>query len=162
MRGYKKYFTLLAVGLLLMAPCSAQTTLQLVVERQNGMDVTFFIHYDKPVVTFDKAKLVVKAEKENFEAAISQVKRFSFKDVPDKMESTMKPSIDFQKVGEDKYEIVGLESVDDLQVLTTTGKVVRKGVAYSNGRLLVELSGLATGVYLIKIGNIQTIKILKK
>lgn len=150
------------MGMLFMAPCTAQTTLQLVVERQKGSDVTFKIHYDKPVVTFDKTTLIIKSEKENFEAAVSQVKRFRFEDVLDKVDDMVTPSVSFQKVGENKFEIDGLEKAGDVQVLTTDGKVVKKGVDYYHGRLLIDLSGLQPDVYLIRVGNIQTIKIFKK
>ena len=163
MKTRKKHLVAMAISLLSILSGMSQTTNILVVERLNGDTVSYSITYDKPLVTFTKNAMVLKtANNKHFETSIFNVKRFTFETRPDKIEAVKKSSICFEKIGTDRYEITGLGKVKDVEVLTTDGKVISKGVTYDNGRMVVDLNDLAPCIYLIKIGNIQTTKIIKQ
>lgn len=162
MNVYEKCLMVFVMALLSITSAKGQdTTLLLVIERNNADAVSFLVYYDKPIVTFTQNNLVVKSEIGDFEAEISNVKRFYFEETPDKIEDIKKTSIVFNKIGDDKYEVTGVK-LNEITVFNSSGKAVSHHHIGDNGVVSIDLGNLPSDVYLIKIDAVQTLKILKK
>ena len=131
--------TLLAFLLLIPQESKAVDEVEtLIILMKNGTENTFFLK-DKPKVTFEGVNLKVSATTGDVSFALADVLRFTY----------------------DKRSTTGINE----QVTTPTGvadgKLIRQLKPHRAGTYRISLSGLPSGLYLVKADNV-TYKITKR
>jgi hypothetical protein len=148
----------LAALLLPLSALAAETTL--VVELTTGQTANYVLQ-DKPVLTIEGTLLRIKTESVQTDYERSQVKRFCFTGDHTGLKETLKDALVYKQTDADHLEISGLSANDRIMIYNTSGVQVG-AVSRDSDKAVVSLSGLQRGIYLIKVGNIQTIKFVKK
>ena len=110
---------------------------------KSGEQMSFALK-DKPEVTFMGDKFSVQTKKNTIDLLRSDVASFYFEEDETKVE---------------KIEYVGM---DPVSIYNISGSIVVKQDASDQSSVKMLLNSLNSGVYIIKIGNKQTIKYLKK
>lgn len=134
----------------------------LVVKMING-DVESFILSEKPVATFEGGFLKVASSKVESSFPRHDVKEVYF----DKVETGIKQVTmnELRFVYQDDSEILlyGLTETDKLiRVYDVNGMLSHADVKLEGNSASINLSSLRKGVFFIKIGNRQSIKIIRK
>lgn len=154
----RKLIKILLVFLLLPISAAASTTL--VVELTNGQTDSYLL-LDKPVLMMEGTQLAIKTETIQTSYERSQMKRFFFTGKTSGIKKVCKNALVYKQVDVDHLEISGLPQSDRIAIYNVSG--VEVGEVKRNGdKTVVSLSELQRGVYLVKIGNSQTIKFLRK
>lgn len=149
---------LLAALLLPMSVMAANTTL--VVELTNGVTASYLLQ-DKPVLTIEGSRLNIKTEAVQTDYERSMVKRFYFIGELTGVKEASKNALVYRQTDTDHLEISGLAPNDRIAIYNTAGVQVGSASRDSD-KAIVSLSGLQRGIYLVKIGNSQTIKFVRK
>lgn len=155
----KRLRVLLLTALLL--PLSAMATEStLVVELTSGETANYLLQ-EKPVLTFDGTQLTITTEavQTGYERAL--VKRFYFIGDFTGIKETAKNAVVYKQTDADHLEISGLSANDRIIIYNMSGVQVGS-VSRESDKAVVSLSGVQRGIYLVKVGNIQTIKFVKK
>ena len=159
-----KRFTLCAfmlmVALLLPTSLSRAGTV-LVVELKNGSTDGFALQ-QKPELSMNGHLLVVKTADVELSYVRSEIEGFYFTDSGTGIEEKAKPQLTITQTAADRFAIAGLDAADRIQVGSLTGLSADRAVSRSAGSAVVDLGAFPSGMYIIKIGNKQTIKITKK
>ena len=64
--------------------------------------------------------------------------------------------------GSDKVVIEGISADADVRLYSTNGTLINGSVATVNGQVVISLSSLPKGIYIISVNKNQNIKINKK
>ena len=150
------FLTMLLFPLSMMAAEKA-----LIVELNNGQTACFFLQ-EKPVLTMADAQLNIATATVQTCYPRTDVKRFFFVDGdPEGIETARPDRVLFSQTDADHMEISGLLGKERITLYDTAGHQLST-VSASGDKAVISLSGHKKGVYLIKVGNSQTIKFLKK
>lgn len=136
----------------------AETCLSVVMrtgERQQ------FILSEKPEVTFDGGDLVIKCGDAETSIPRSGVSHVEFVDPSGGVADMESDDMVFSFTDNSTVTVSG-RKVSAVSVADLRGAVVRQAVADSSGQVVIDVSSLATGVYIVVIQNYQSVKILKK
>ncbi len=145
---------------LLLLPISAAANTTLVVELTNEQTASYLL-LDKPVLTMEGTQLTIKTETVQTSYERSLVKRFFFTGKATGVKEVYKDALMFKQADADHLEISGLPLSYRIAIYNVSG--VEVGAVKRNGdKTVVSLSGLQQGIYLVKIGNSQTIKFVRK
>lgn len=158
----KLTFLLMQAALLLpLGIFAANSTL--VVELKNGKHA-YFILSEKPILTPHGS--MVKIESENVMASYerSDVMRMYFADESVGVDDIEKErnSIVFTQTEPYRLTISNLSEKDEIIVSNLAGRLYSGCVSRHGTDAIVDLGSCPKGVYIIKIGNKQTIKMTKK
>lgn len=154
----KKTFLLLFI-FLMSGMAYAQTSSVLSLAMHDGTFVTFFLK-DKPRVTFVEDYMEIVAETSQAKVKRSDIAEIKF------LNEDINAGIDESKVNE--FVEIGSETifVGDLKdgcrikVLTIDGRVIIDEQAGDNGSVIISLSALPAGIYILNYNN-TTIKFIK-
>lgn len=153
-----RVFLLVAV---LMLPLSMLATgAALVVEFTNGQTATFLLQ-DKPMLGMYGTRLYISTESVQTSYERAEVKRFYFTEDPSGVNELSKDVMTYRQTDADHIEISGLSQNDHITVCDMAGRQYGV-VSRSNDKAVISLNGHQSGVYLVKVGKSQTIKIIKK
>ena len=148
--------TLLPTGTL-----AANSTL--VVELKDGKQA-YFILSEKPVLTTSGSQMRIESESVEISYERSDVLRMYFADESvgvDDIE-TDEDNVVFTQTGTNRLAISNLSEKDRIIVSNLAGRLYNDCVSRNGTDAIVDLDGCPKGVYIIKIGNKQTIKMTKK
>lgn len=122
-----------------------------------------FLLTDKPQVKFEGTKLLITSEKATVSFALSDVIRFTYKATDptgiEELEADGEPAVSYSNDG--TVTISQLPANATATVYTMDGRTVQQLKARHAGTYRLSLSGLPSGVYLVKAGS-TTYKITKR
>ena len=153
--------TLLAFLLLIPQESKAVDEVEtLIIQMKNGTENTFFLK-DKPKVTFEGVNLKVSATTGDVSFALADVLRFTY----DKRSTTgineqvtTTTGVAFEG---DVLVISQLKANATASIYALDGKLIRQLKPHRAGTYRISLSGLPSGLYLVKADNV-TYKITKR
>lgn len=155
----RKFIKILLAALLLpMSAMAANTTL--VVELTNGQTANYLLQ-EKPVLTMEGTQLIIKTEAVQTGYERDLVKRFYFTGESTGVKELSKNALVYRQTDADHLEISGM-SLDDRIIVYNTAGVQMGSVSRNSDKAVISLRGLQRGIYLVKIGNSQTIKFVRK
>ena len=132
----------------------------LVVELTSGQTANYLLQ-DKPVMAMEGTMLNITTATLQASYERADIKRFYFVEDPSGIQELSKDALSFRQKDADHLEISGLPKGDRVTISDLSGRQ-RGTVSHSDGTAVVNLSGQPKGVYLVKVGKSQTIKIVKK
>lgn len=140
----------------------------LVVEKVDGSSVDFVLS-EHPSVSMTGDKVSVSTNGSNgVEYEVEEVKKFYFKlydpaeSVEEKLVEGKKESLRVKSVDGQTVTITGTSVTDHLMLYTSDGRQVQRGISASEGETCIRIGSLEKGLYLIKVNDKQTFKILKR
>ena len=132
----------------------------LIILMKNGSENAFFLK-DKPKVTFEGTSLKVSAATGDVSFALADVMRFTYakKSTSGISEQVENPTgVSFEG---DILVISQLKANTTASIYALDGKLIRQLKPHRTGTYRISLSGLPTGLYLVKADNV-TYKITKR
>lgn len=146
---------------LLFPLCMLAADRALVIELNNGQTAYFFLK-EKPVLTMEDQQLNIVTSTVQTNYPRSDVKRFFFTGGnTEGIQSSQKEKLMFRQTDADNLEISGLSGKEIIMLYDMSGHLLGHFNA-TNDKAIISLRGHQKGVYLIKVGNSQTIKFIKK
>ena len=136
----------------------------LVLELDNGSDVVFKL-LEKPVLTFVEGKLEISSQTFSTKSYNrSNIKKFYFSEDHDGLDEleTSENTIIFKQTDDNRLVISNCPDSDRIMVSDLSGRLYNGSVSRNGSEAIVDLSNCPKGIYIIKIGNMQTIKISRK
>ena len=118
---------------------------------------------EKPVVTFSESHLIITTTETEIQYPLAAVDKFLFDErIPDALGS-MKEGVRraIASLSHDVLCIVGAKADIPVSLVSMDGKVLRTARTDDEGRLVLDVKGIAEGVYILKSESL-TCKILKK
>ena len=150
----KRLLSLLAL-LCLFSNIAINAQHRLVLELKNGRTESWLLT-ERPEVTFEGSKMKISTSTIEYER--SDVKQFSFSG-PDALNEVSENELRFVQLGTD-IQIFGLTDADKLiQVYDLGGRRAYAKVSIQSSLAHISLTELPQGIYIIKIGNKQSIKV---
>ena len=126
--------------------------------QADGQVVTIDLK-DEPRTTYNNGNLVITTKKTADTYPLEKVRKYTYATVADGITSpTMKAS--FSKDGE-TLTFTGLKLQTPVVLYTASGQQLRKKVAGQNGRVVISVSDLPVGVYVVKANDV-TYKMSKR
>ena len=135
----------------------------LVVELKEGKQA-YFILSEKPVLTIFGSQMRIESESVEISYERSDVLRMYFADGSvgvDDIE-TNESNVVFTQTETYRLAISNLSEKDRIIVSNLAGRLYNDCVSRNDTDAIVDLEGCPKGVYIIKVGNKQTIKMTKK
>ena len=160
----KKWLIMSLFGLLLSVCGHAQTDqTAVVVLLKNGSTVPILLD-DKPELRIEGTMFIVVCETLNINRSFQRSDIADFHFVPvtgiDKVEAN---EMRIVRTNDDNVQLLGIHEDDlPISVYSLSGHRLFPKIALSNGSADISLKTLKKGTYLVKIGNRNSIKILKK
>ena len=136
------------------------TNVTLRVELKDGTTNDYIIA-ERPAIKFESGKIIFTCKSITTEYIETDVIRFSFLGEGTGI-SELKVGDTRVHYSDDKLVIEGVTEVDQILVFSLDGKRQPATVNKPSKHIEVSLEGLSMGCYVIKIGNKQSIKVLKK
>lgn len=154
----KKIISMCAAVLLSLSASAAETTL--VVELVNGQQAYYKLQ-EKPVLTMSGTKVRIESNMVEVGYERSNVKKFYFTNEDTAIKDVKMDDVVFTQTSDDEMVIsnVGKEYV---VVCDVAGHIISDCVSKNGDSVTISLGNSKKGVYIIKVGNKQTIKITKK
>lgn len=153
-------FTRFLLAFLMLPMTMLATGTSLVVELTNGQTANYLLQ-DKPTLTMDGTQLTIVTATVQASYERTVVKKFYFTTESTNVNEVFKNTLVYRQTDATHLEISGLSGNERITVCDMAGRTVGT-VSQTNGTALISLSGHQSGVYLIKVGNSQTIKFIKK
>jgi hypothetical protein len=154
----KKKLLLLVLALLPMKMLANDTAF--VVELNNGTTANYYLQ-DKPTLTMEGSKINFSTTTVQASYERDEVKKFYFINETSGVKEMAKNSLVYKQIDADHFEIIGLSQNDQITVCDMTGRLIGD-VSRTKDKVTVNLSGHQKGIYLIKVGDSETIKIIRK
>ena len=131
---------------------------ELVVALHDGETLSYVLS-EKPVITFNGNKMLIESSKMmSSEIDLSEVKSFHF-EIPNAIADVSENEVSFVRLGTN-VQIYGLtEAEKSIQISDMGGRATTAGVSIEGTTANVNLASLPKGIYMIKIGNKQSIKV---
>lgn len=157
----RKYFSIL-LTLFIALSVSASSDKSLFVVLTNGVKIEFALS-DEPELTFVGQTLEIDSKLTFNSYSIDLVKEMYFQKTHVGIEQVLKEN-DLRVVEQsnESLTIEGLQPNENVNIYTMEGKQIPIQATYSMKKATIDLSNLNRGVYIIRIGKRQTIKITKK
>ena len=154
----KKQLLLFIMMLLPMMAMADETVL--VVELNSGETAQYLL-LDKPTLTMDGTRIIISTSSVQAGFERDEVKRFYFTKEATNVKEVAQNTIVYRQIDVDHLEIIGLSQEVPVNVFNISGKPMGQ-IVRTKDKAVVNLSGHQKGVYLIQLGNAQTIKYIKK
>lgn len=154
----KKQLLLLVMMLLPVVAMADETVL--IVELNSGETVQYLL-LDKPTLTMDGTRINISTVNVQTGFEREEVKRFYFTTEPTDVKEVANKTLVCHQIDNNQLEIIGLSQDDHVDVFNMAGNPIGN-ITRTKDRVVVNLSAHQKGVYLIQIGNSQTIKFIKK
>lgn len=159
-RFLKIRFLFTAIVLLLsLAVLGAGKTF--VIEQKSGV-----IHkvnlLDEPIITVPDSRLVINSKTFILSTPRKDVAQIYFASDGTSIEETHENVITYTQTNDNRILITNLPEKENIVVSDLAGHLYNSSVSRNDKETFIDLNGCPKGVYIIKIGNKQTIKIAKK
>lgn len=134
----------------------------LVIEMKDASKVTFNLE-EKPTIHFSDDKLLLESEKVAAEYNLNNVLKFYFTKIINTDIENIKEEIKeihfsyFDEV----LDIEGIEENDIISIYNISGKIVDINYNRNSNNAKISLRELPKGIYIVKVSEKHTIKILK-
>lgn len=134
----------------------------LVIEMKDASKVTFNLE-EKPTIHFSDDKLLLESEKVAAEYNLNNVLKFYFTKIINTDTENIKEEIKeihfsyFDEV----LDIEGIEENDIISIYNISGKIVDINYNRNSNNAKISLRELPKGIYIVKVSEKHTIKILK-
>jgi len=159
-RILKQKVLLLALAMLLpLFARGAETAL--VVELISGEKYSFKL-LEMPLVTVPDENLIIDSKTTYVAILRKNVSRFYFAVEKTAIGTTKEDDFHITQMTKDCLTISGISEKDRVIVCDLTGRLYQDSAIRNGANVVIDLSNCPKGVYIIKIGNKQTIKIGKK
>ncbi len=142
---------------------SAANAEALIVEQRNGEQQTTKTSYelgDKPVLTFNENRLVVKTNVASAEFEIANVVKYYFAESDLTGQENSDAEMGYVYVTEEGVKIEKFAPFVSVSLFGVTGQLIKTYQTSADGSLEITLSDKAKGIYLVKTNN-TTIKVIK-
>jgi hypothetical protein len=134
----------------------------LIIELTNGGKVGLILEA-KPTLRFSGSEMVINSQTFTGSYQRTDIKRFYFKDATGIEETeTTGLLVSITQIGVNRYQVSGLQSKDRIIVANLSGHQYGICVEDNGIGAVVDLSTCPKGVYVIKVGNKQTLKITRR
>lgn len=155
---------LLIMLVVLLIPQFANASSTLIIELTSGKTTSFNL-LEKPVVTISGTKMVIKSSSLSADYERNDVVRFYFKDTgtPVGIEPvTEKEVLKITQDSNGRFLITDFDTDDNIIVSDMKGRLYRECVSIDGRTAIIDLSSCHQGIYIIRIGKKQSIKITRK
>ena len=132
----------------------------LVMELTTGQTEKFVLQ-DKPELTMTGTKVTIKSLTLQTSYERSNVSKFYFVDAT-AIKEIRENTVTYRQTAQNQLTVSGLTAQDVIIVSSLAGHVISDCVERTDDEAIIELNGCPKGIYIIKIGHKQTIKIAKK
>lgn len=157
----KRVLFSLAFGMLLPCFAMAQTFEKLTFVLENG-EVHEFLLREKPVITFDADMVTVATTTESITFNRNEVDSYSSDPKPESVIISTLPGLLVSRISNDLLRVDGAPAGCDISVWSVGGAACFTLRCNSGGSADVDLANLTPGVYVVRIGKCQTLKIVKQ
>ena len=160
----KRKLTVLLVLAAQLLPINISATgSTLVVELNNG-EMAYFILSDKPVITPHGSQVEIESKSVKTSYERTDVVKLYFTDESAGINDVEKDdkNVVFSQTEPNRLAIYNLSEKDRIIVSNLGGRMYNDCVSQNSSKAIVDLENCPKGVYIIKIGNKQTIKMTKK
>lgn len=159
----RKQIILSVLAALLLPLCLWATNSTLVVKLKDGKQA-YFILGEKPVLTPHGSQVKIESESLKTSYERSDVMRMYFADESVGVDDIEKEenNMVFTQTEPNRLTISNLSEKDEIIVSNLAGRLYSGCVSRNGTDAIVDLGSCPKGVYIIKIGNKQTIKMTKK
>ena len=157
----KKKLKLFVLLIALVYPCSViRSSSTLVLKLSDGKIETFNLQ-EKPVITMpgEKLKIITSFLETTYER--KNVLKLYF-DVGTDVDALAQDALFFTQMTDGKLVVTNIKENNRIIVSDLSGHLYSNCVVRNNNEATVCLESCPKGVYLIKIDNLKTIKIIKK
>lgn len=155
----KNLIALIGCLLLFLSASSAHSQSQLVIERVDGARWVYALT-DRPTLSFDGIKLVVKSASAEEIILRSEVSKYYFEPLNTGIQSAPSDEVRVDYLDNSLLKISGV--VGNIKVYDVSGLCVSQTTATGSQFCEVGLSHLPAGVYVVKVNKNRSIKIYKK
>jgi len=133
----------------------------LVLLMNSGKTYTVYLA-DKPEVSFENTNLVIDSSTMYICVPLSTVTSFSFLDPAGIKKVLLDDQLKIIRSSNSVVISPLTDTCNPIRVFDMGGRLVNADIIVSGNTATVSLESLGSGVYVIKIGNQQTIKVTKK
>lgn len=136
---------------------------QLVIDFTDGTDLTIALS-EQPTLSFSSQKLFINVVGQSSEFELSSVSNFHFKEGSSDIESPpVEDDYTIQWKADDQIVISNASHATSIRLYGIDGNTYASQISIANGDcLVISLSGLPKGIYLLNINKHRTIKINRK
>lgn len=152
----KKFHTIALLLLFAVISAYSSTSPNTLVIKLCSGETTNYLFTDKPKLTFNGTQLVIKSDSYEVTYELQQLERYYFI-------KTQTDGINAPQSANDKFDfrndllfMTGLKSGDLVSVYTTAGQLATSVSAGSDGNAVISLTGMQSGTYIVKYGNVST------
>jgi len=162
MMKWFKLKALLVLLAMLLLQCHLKAETVLVVELTTGQTESFALS-DKPKLTVSEAMLKIKSTTVEMDFDRSRIVKFYFVDDATAVkEIEDKATVSYRQSATNQLTVQGLTDRDGIVVSDMAGHVYTDCIERNAESAIVDLNRCPNGIYIIKIGNKQTIKMIKR
>ena len=133
----------------------------LVVELANGTKEVYRLS-DKPVLSMTGTKLKVESNIVETSYERTDITKFYFADEATSVLELENTIFDFSKTADDEYMLSNVSENFTVTVYDISGRLFDKSVTRLGDSIVVSLNNCPKGLYIIKLGNKQNIKVIRK
>lgn len=155
----RKILFLLSALMLPLLLLAEESTL--VVELSNG-NKSYFKLKEKPIVRMSDGKVFIESKMVETSFSTSNVSKFYFSSEETAVEDIVRDDFLFTQSGDNQYVISNIEEKEHVIVCDSAGRLYNRCVSLNGNEAQISLEGCPKGIYIIKVGNKQTIKVVRK
>lgn len=152
---------LLLLVAILFPLCQSRAGSVLIIEKKAGQLEEFKL-IEEPVLTLEGSRLLIESNTIETSYDRSEINRFYFAESTTGVKAIKAKSLKFTQTGTNEYQIEDLDGNENIIVSNLAGRLFSNCVVKEGTVATISLSNSPFGVYIINIGNKQTIKIIKK
>lgn len=162
--GEKRRKLLIVLTALLLPLHFVRASSDLVIELTNGKYAVFNLQ-EKPVLTMAGTKLLIKTSSLSTDYERTDVVKFYFQDTGSTVAIEPVQEKEVLRIAQDsngRFLITDFDAGDEIIVSDVNGHLYRECISVDDRTATIDLSSCHHGIYIIKIGKKQTIKITWK
>lgn len=160
MRQTKLKFLWLLISLIFPLGIYGEKT-TLVVELANGKTEIYNLS-EKPVLSMYGTKLKVETNMVETSYERTNITKFYFADAATGISDSKSTTFEFSQTADDEFSLSNVSEDLIVTVYDISGRQFGNSVTRVGENVVVSLNSCPKGIYIIKIGNIQNIKVIRK
>ena len=133
----------------------------LVIELANGKTEVYNLS-EKPVLSMSGTKLKVETIMVETSYARTNITKFYFVDAATSIHDSKKTTFEFSQTADDEFTFSNVSEDLVVTVYDISGRQFGNSVMRIGGNVVVSLNSCPKGIYIIKVGNKQNIKVIRK
>lgn len=133
----------------------------LVVELANGKTEIYNLS-EKPVLSLSGTKLKVETNMVETSYARINITKFYFVDAVTGISDSKNMSFEFSQTADDEFTLSNVSEELVVSVYDISGRQFGNSVTRNGENVVVSLNSCPKGIYIIKVGNKQNIKVIRK